>query len=92
MQEKSVIKRPHNIIMEGRKNLSISGVKDVGSFDEHIIVLYTDMGELTIKGVSLHIEKISIETGDVLVTGQVFGMMYTDEREKGSGFFGRIFK
>ena len=40
----------HNVIMENRKALTISGVTDVDSFDERCISLYTQMGELVIKG------------------------------------------
>ena len=45
----------HNVILEGRKNLTISGVTDVDSFDERCISLYTQLGELVIKGRELHI-------------------------------------
>ena len=44
----------HNIIMENRKTLSISGVTDVDNFDEKTILLYTQMGELTVQGKGLH--------------------------------------
>lgn len=90
--DKITPKRAHNVIMEGRKTLSVSGVADVGSFDEHMVVIFTDMGELTVKGTGLHIDKLSVETGDIALSGQIIGMMYTDEREKSGGFFGRIFR
>ena len=44
------IKVPHSVNMEGRKQLSVSGVKDVASFDEHEITACTDMGKMIIKG------------------------------------------
>ena len=64
MQDK-VIKQNHNIILENRRSLSISGITDVDSFDEKEISLYTQMGELSIKGRELHIDAMSVETGDI---------------------------
>ena len=56
-EEKSIVARPNHIKLEDRSVLQVSGVKDVDSFDEQTVVAYTDLGELTIKGTSLHIEK-----------------------------------
>lgn len=95
VQEKdNTIKLSHNIIMEDRKALTISGVNDVDSFDESIIVLFTELGELTIKGESLHIEKLNVETGDVHLTGTVIALVYNDEPVSHSkaSLFKRMFK
>lgn len=54
---------PHNLILEDRKKLVVSGVEDVDSFDEQTVVAYTAVGELMIKGEGLHINKLSLETG-----------------------------
>lgn len=90
-EDKRATARAHNVVMEGRKSLSMSGVTDVDSFDEQTVVVYTDLGELTVKGSGLHIEKMDIELGEIALTGNIFGLMYTDEREKG-GLFSRIFR
>ena len=60
---------PHNIIIEDRKNVSISGVTDVESFDEETVILMTDLGELVIKGFGLHISKIDVVSGDLALEG-----------------------
>ena len=62
----------HNVILEGRKNLTISGVTDVDSFDERCISLYTQLGELVIKGRELHINSMSVETGDMTIEGDIW--------------------
>lgn len=83
-----------NIIMENRRKLSISGVDDVDSFDEEEIVLFTDIGTLNIKGEDLHINKLSVESGEVTVEGEINSLSYSDD-EKGSrstGILSRIFK
>ena len=89
--EKRINQRPHNIIMENRKSLSVSGVTDVESFDDQTVILFTDMGQLTIRGNELHLERLNTDAGDVGVTGSIYGLLYTNDSGKG-GFFSRIFK
>lgn len=84
--------RVHNMMMEGRKRLSINGVCDVESFDEAMIVAGTVMGILVIRGEGLHIERLSLDSGEILVEGLVTGIEYESEEPKTEGFFSRIFK
>lgn len=81
----------HNLIMESRKKLNLSGIKDCKSFEDDLVVLLTEMGELSIKGESLHIDSFSVETGDLIMNGTIFAIVYTND-EKTRGFFSRIFK
>ena len=81
----------HNLIMEDRKKLTVSGVTDIDSFDEQTMVLYTQMGELTVRGSGLHMDLLNTETGDAVVSGTICGLMYTDERQK-SGFWSKVFR
>ncbi|MEG0545966.1 MAG: sporulation protein YabP [Oscillospiraceae bacterium] len=87
------VKMPHNIIMEDRCHLTVSGISDVDSFDEQTVIVFTDIGELTIKGENLHINRLSLEMGEILVEGTINSLSYSDnENTKGSGFFGRVFR
>lgn len=85
-----------NLILENRKKLSISGVKDVLSFDDKLVILDTDLGMLTIKGDDLRINKLSIDTGDVIVEGTISTINYSERQEKQKGsansFISKIFK
>lgn len=82
----------HKIIMNGRKTLSVSGVSDVDSFDERMIVALTEMGELTIKGEGLKILSLSTEIGQLSVEGsEISSLTYTGEKNEGS-FFKKLFK
>lgn len=76
MEEKKVIK-PHSIIWKGRKNGSITGVKDVRSFDENTVILETELGLLTIKGKELHMGRLMLEQGEVELEGCVDSMVYS---------------
>ena len=92
MQENSAVKSPHNLILEGRKKLSVSGVSDVESFDDQTIVVYTGLGELCVRGQNLHIGKLSIESGELSLEGEVSSLVYTDQQKNGGGFFSKLFK
>ena len=92
MQEKTV-KHDQNLILENRKNLSISGITDVDSFDEKSIELYTQLGELTIQGRELHIDSMSVETGDMTITGDILAIIYGDKDRKGPiSALGKLFR
>lgn len=92
MQDKT-IKQNHNIILENRKSLSISGITDVDSFDEREIILYTQLGELTIQGRELHIDAMSVETGDMTITGDIWALIYGDKDKKGPiSALGKLFR
>jgi sporulation protein yabP len=92
MQDKT-IKQNHNLILENRKSLSISGITDVDSFDEKAICLYTEMGELTIQGRDLHIDSMSVDTGNMNITGDIWAIIYGDKDRKGPiSALGRLFR
>ena len=83
-----------NLILENRNRLNISGVLDVLSFDDQIIILETELGMLTVKGDNLRINKLSIDTSEVIVEGEVISLIYSnkDLDKKGESFLGKIFK
>ncbi|MBE7030439.1 MAG: sporulation protein YabP [Ruminococcaceae bacterium] len=82
----------HNLIMENRGKLSVSGVEDVESFHEEEIVLHTTMGVLILRGRGMHINKLSVEVGEVIVEGEICAMEYTEARQKGGSFLARMFR
>lgn len=81
-----------NVIIENRKNLNISGVKDVSNFDDETILLDTFLGKMTIKGEQLHIESFNASTGDLSATGKVYAVVYMSDAKTTGGLFSRIFK
>jgi len=87
------IKTPHNIIMENRSKVMITGVRDVDAFDEQTVVLVTDSGELTIRGAGLHISRFNVETGEIAMDGEIIALVYTNDKPQSSGsILGRLFK
>ena len=88
----SEIKTPHIVNLEGRKNLTITGVKEVGSFDEQEITAHTDMGKLLIKGDNLNIKKLNLDACDLEITGKICSLNYSDGCGGGRFFLKRVFK
>lgn len=83
---------PHLVSLSDRRALSVSGVQDVDSFDEMTVVIYTELGELTVKGTGLHINRLNIETGDLTMEGTVESLTYTEVHSRSGGFFGKLFR
>jgi sporulation protein YabP len=83
----------HNAILEDRSRLTLTGVTDVDSFDEKLVVLYTQLGELVIKGRGLHVSEMSLESGDLTLEGDVSSLSYGErDATKKLGFFGKLFR
>ena len=83
-----------NLILENRGKLSISGVLDVLSFDDQVVIVETELGLLTIKGENLRINKLSIDTSEVIVEGEIYNLAYSESEinKKSGGIFNKIFK
>ena len=76
-----------NLILENRGKLSISGVNDVLSFDDQVVMVETELGLLTVKGENIRINKLSIDTSEVIIEGDISYLAYSDkelEKTKGS--------
>lgn len=81
----------HHLVLEERESLTVSGVEEVESFDENTILLTTAQGALEIQGEGLHIEKLSLDGGDLRVEGRVHALLYESEAgRRGGGFLSRL--
>lgn len=83
---------PHNLVLEDRRLLTLSGVSDVDSFDEETVVVFTDLGELTIRGADLHINRLSVEVGELTVEGKISALIYSQDAAPKGGFFSKVFR
>lgn len=83
-----------NLLLENRNKLNISGVLDVLSFDDQIVIVETELGLLTVKGDNLRINKLSIDTSEVIVEGDIISLIYSQKEldKKSEGFLSKIFK
>ena len=83
--------RSHSIHIDDRRLMSVSGVKDVDSFNEQFVQLLTEAGELRIEGTDHHITKLNLDEGQIMLEGEITAMEYAEAEERGS-LFGRIFR
>ena len=84
-----------NTFLENREKLNLSGVKDVLSFDDQMVIVETELGLLTIKGENLRINKLNIDIAEVTIDGLVNSLTYSEVdniNKKGNSFLGKIFK
>ena len=75
-----------NLILESREKLTVTGVLDVLSFDDQIVIIETQLGLLTIKGEDLRINKLSIDSSEVIIEGEIFNLGYS------GSIWGKVFK
>ena len=85
--------RSHSIHIDDRRLMSVSGVKDVDSFNEQMVVLSTSAGTLTLLGDGLHVSDLNLENGRLLVDGEIAALEY-DERghSQRTSWFSRLFR
>lgn len=69
-------KKKHTVMLDDRTHMVLTGVEDVGAFNEEAISVKTVSGTLMIRGSGLHIGRLSLETGDLTVDGTVQAMQY----------------
>lgn len=90
----------HKIVLRARQEATIAGVLHVASFDDHEIVLDTDLGTLTVLGHDLQIKQLDLAQGTFWVEGQIDSLAYAaartgargDRRQARGGMFGRLFR
>ncbi len=97
MIEEKKISKPgvQNVILENREKLSVSGVIDVESFNDECVVVDTQQGLLIVRGEDLHINKLSIDSSELNIEGDILSMEYNDREgagSRGGGFFAKMFR
>jgi len=90
-------RKPHNVVLYNRRQMTVSGVIRVDNFNENIIVVITETGQMTVEGLNLHISKLSLESGDMNIDGEITGLFYSNENADSSGgksskFLSKLFK
>lgn len=82
---------PHKLTLNERKNLTMTGVTEVVSFDDTAVVLQTGLGTLEVQGQELKLKTLSIDGGQVAVDGHISALIYEEPRSS-HGFWGRFGK
>lgn len=69
---------PHKFILNQRNTCTMTGVTDVLSFDINEIMLETTLGVLMIRGKDLHVNRLTLEKGEVDLSGTIDSLQYSD--------------
>ena len=89
MAEQNVF--PHGVSLKDRKELTVTGVTEVVSFDEETVILKTSLGILNVHGRQLQLKNLSTNGGQMEVTGQVAALIYQQSKPTG-GWLRRLFQ
>ena len=81
----------HNVIIENRKAINLSGVKQVLNFTDDAINAVTELGLITVRGENLKLGNFNTEKGELSATGNIIAVVYTGSTQKGS-FLGKLFR
>ena len=95
MEDLSGSARMHKVSITNRRSCMVGGVNDVLSFDIHEILLETEQGMLMIKGSELHVNRLTLEKGEVDIEGKVDSFTYSEQAGMGSkseSLLARLFK
>ena len=95
MEDFGASSRLHKVAMTNRRLCMINGVNDVLSFDEKEVLLETEQGMLTMKGDDLHVNRLSLDQGEVDVDGRIDSLVYSETNgygQKGESLFARLFR
>ena len=88
--------RQHKVILTNRGTCALNGITDILSFDVNEILLETDMGMLMIRGMDLHVNRLTLEKGELDLSGKIDSIQYSDvnkgKTSQGESFLGRLFK
>ena len=82
----------HGITISERKNILVTGVKKIESFDNEEFFMETTLGYLVIKGTELEIIKLDTYQGNVSIKGKVDSMAYIETGSKNNSFINKLFK
>ncbi len=82
-------KSAHNVYICGRSRVELSAIEDVISFDESSVVLGSALGIISIEGQGLHILKMNVESGDIVIDGKINSLLYIDKTPRKNGLFSK---
>lgn len=94
MEDKSKDFKEQNIVIQNRKKTIVTGVEDIHSFDDELVIVETGLGLLTIKGEDLKLNKLNLDNNELIIEGKTTALCYSDNiaQNKKPGLMTKLFK
>lgn len=93
MEDKNKTFKEQNIVIQNREKAVITGVEEIHSFDDELVIVQTDLGILTIKGENLKMNKLNLENNELIIEGRTSAIAYSDAAQnKKQGLMNKLFK
>ncbi len=93
MEDKVKNVKEQNIIIQNREKAIVTGVSDIHSFDDELVIIQTELGLLSIKGQNLKMNKLNLENNELIIEGRTIAIAYSDATEnKKQGIMNKLFK
>ena len=93
--EERVIQKNHKLVVNNRKTSLVTGVIDVLSFDLNEVLLETEQGMMMVKGTDLHVNRLTLEKGEVDLSGKIDSISYSEVHagvKQGENLFSKLFR
>ncbi|MBO5477549.1 MAG: sporulation protein YabP [Clostridia bacterium] len=93
MEDKNKTFKEQNIVIQNREKAVVTGVEDIHSFDDELVIVQTDLGLLTIKGENLKMNKLNLDNNELIIEGKTSAIAYSDAvQNKKQGLMNKLFK
>ena len=96
LEEKKMVNNTtfQNLVLENREKLNVTGINEILSFDDQVVILSTELGMLTVKGSELKINKLNIDESEVKIEGNIINIGYSQniDDKKNDSIFSKIFR
>jgi len=79
----------HSVHICDRNSVALDGVTNVISFDENVVLLQTNLGELQIDGETLSVSHLSVGDGKIEINGKIYSLLYCDNQSKKHKLFSK---
>lgn len=84
---------PSSLYIENKEKLTVTGVTDMGAFNEDCVIVFTDGTRLEIRGEDLEVRELSVESGNITVLGKINAVSFHDNIPLGKGgLFAKVFR
>lgn len=93
--EERTIQKSHKLVVNNRKTSLVTGVVDVLSFDLNEILLETEQGMMMVKGTDLHVNRLTLEKGEVDLSGNIDSISYSEAHvgaKQGENILSKLFR